>query len=133
MSRNFNKSLRLFGVNAAGLASKLCSFKKLISDLQPSLFFVEETKFQPPGKLKLDKYTIFEWNRKSSGGHDQAGGGLALGCLSELQPVWVRDGGEEVEALSINIFLKKITIRCVVAYGCQESGLNEKKIKFLWG
>ena len=76
------------------------------------------------------EYTIFELTRSITGGPGQVGRGLALWCLRDLHPVWMRDGGDEVEALSINIFLKKITIRCCVAYRCQESALNEKKIKY---
>ena len=43
-SKNFRKNLRFLGVNAAGLQSKLFSFKKVLSDLKPSVFFIEETK-----------------------------------------------------------------------------------------
>ena len=56
----FNKSFRLLGVNAAGLKSKLTSFKKVLTDLQPSIFFVEETKYRDEGKLKFDNYVVFE-------------------------------------------------------------------------
>ena len=58
------------------------------------------------------------------------GGGLALGCLKELRPVWVREGADNVEALSVEIFVKKMIIRCVVAYGCQENDLVERKEAF---
>ena len=58
------------------------------------------------------------------------GGGLALGVAKELNPVWVREGEELVEALSVEISLKKLKIRCCAAYGPQESDLLEKKEKF---
>ena len=48
------------GVNAAGLRPKVLTFKKTLSELQPSVFFVEETKLRDAGKLKLDNYVIFE-------------------------------------------------------------------------
>ena len=48
-------------------------------------------------------------------------GGLAIGCLEELKPVWVRDGGDSVEAMSIEVSIKDIKIRCCAAYGCQEN------------
>ena len=114
--QNISKSLRFLGVNSAGLRSKLFTFKKIISELKPSVFFCEETKFKDTGKLKIDNYVIFELVRKN-----RDGGGLALGCDKSLKPVWVREGDEEVEALSVDIFVKSMKIRCCVAYGCQEN------------
>ena len=64
--------------------------------------------------LKLDNYHIFELVRQSKDG----GGGLALGCLHELQPAWVLEGDDQVEALSVEIYLKNMKIRCCVAYNC---------------
>ena len=92
------------------------TFKKVISELRPSVFFLEETKYKDAGKFKLDNYEIFELVRESRDG----GGGLALGCLKELRPAWVREGDDQVEALSVDIYVKSMKIRCCVAYGCQE-------------
>ena len=114
------------GVNSAGLNSKLFTFKKVLSELVPSVFFIQETKFKDIGHLKLDNYVIFEKVRANKDG----GGGLALGCVPELKPVWVREGPNDVEALSVNIFLRKLKIRCCVAYGCQESEAVERKDAF---
>ena len=120
------KSVRFLGVNTAGLKSKLTSFKKVLNDLQPSVFFLEETKYQESGRLKIgNNFHIYELNRQ-----DKKGGGLALGCLKELNPVWVREGNDLVEALSVEIFLKSMKIRCCVAYGPQENSPNEKKEAF---
>ena len=124
-NKNITKSLRLVGVNAAGLGNKLFTFKKMLSELKPSVFFVEETKFKEEGKLKLDNFVIFELVRET-----KEGGGLALGCVKELNPVLVRKGDDEVEAMSVDISVKTMRIRCVVAYGCQENSLVEKKNKF---
>ena len=112
-------------MNAAGLKSKLNTFKKVLKELQPSVFFVQESKYKEEGKLKLDNFEIFESVRES-----RDGGGLVLGCLRELDPVLVSKGDEEVEAMSVDISVKKMRIRCCVAYGCQENSLLEKKVKF---
>ena len=104
------------GVNAAGLRSKINTFKKVLIDLQPSVFFIEESKYRTIGQLKLNNFIIFELVRQN-----KEGGGLALGCAKELQPVWLREGDDQVEALSVEIVLKTMKIRCVVAYGCQET------------
>ena len=124
--KTVKKSIRFLGVNAAGLKSKMTSFKKILNDLKPAVFFIEETKYQESGKIKLgNNFQIYELLRQ-----DRKGGGLALGCLKELNPVWVREGNDMVEALSVEIFLKDITIRCCVAYGPQENSSLEKKDAF---
>ena len=79
--------MRFLGVNANGLRSKLRTFKKVLIKLKPSVFFVEESKYKASGRLKLENYIIFELIRQT-----RAGGGLALGCAKELQPVWLREG-----------------------------------------
>ena len=124
-NKNISKSLRLVGVYCAGLSNKLFTFKKMVAELKPSVFFLEETKYKEEGKLKLDNFVIFELVRES-----KEGGGLALGWVTELNPVLVRKGDEGVEAMSVDIFVKTMRIRCVVAYGCQENSLVERKNKF---
>ena len=115
------------GVNSAGLKSKLSSFKKVLTDLKPSVFLIEETKFKEAGHIKIgNEFMIYELVRQSANG----GGGLALGCLKELNPCWVSEGNDQVEALSVDIFLKNIKIRCCVAYGPQESDNSERKDAF---
>ena len=113
-------------MNAAGLRPKILTFKKVIKELMPAVFFIEETKYKDTGRIKLANYDIFELVRESKDG----GGGLALGCLKELQPAWVREGDDLVEALSVEIWLKNMKIRCCVAYGCQETEAIERKEAF---
>ena len=120
------KSIRFLGVNANGLKSRMFTFKKVLRDLKPAVFFVEETKHKEEGTLKLDSFTIFELTRESRDG----GGGLALGVVNELCPVLVRKGNDNVEVFSINIFVKSMGIRCCIAYGCQETSNVEKKNNF---
>ena len=115
------------GVIAAVLGSRLLSFNKLISEQQPSIFFVEEAKFRSEGKLKLHNYKVFELVRENN-----CGGGIALGVKCEKNPFWVGDGGQDVEALSILISVKAMKIRCCVAYGCQENFDLREKIVFAY-
>ena len=117
--------MRFLGVNAAGLKSKLLSFNKVLTELNPSVFFVEETKMKYEGRLKLENYIVFEKNRQ-----DRNGGGLALGCIKDLNPVWVREGEGDIEALSVEISVKNMKIRCCVAYGFQENENIDKKNNF---
>jgi hypothetical protein len=91
-----------------------------LAELKPSVFYIEETKFIDVGKLKIEcNSTIFELVRKCK----DAGGGLVLGCDKQLHPVWVREGDDTVEALSVEISVNEMRIRCCVAYGCQENDL----------
>ena len=94
--------------------------------MKPSVFFIEETKYKDSGKFKIDGYVIYELVRENRDGGD----GLALGVIEERHPAWVRYGDDKVEALSVNIVLKNIKIRCCVAYGCQESSQIKKKELF---
>ena len=125
-TRNISKTLRFMGVNSAGLRSKLPTFKKIIRELDPSMFFVQETKFKEEGKIKISDYVIFEKVRNAKNN----GGGLAIGCKPDLNPVWVREGEEDLETLSVNIFVKNLKIRCCTGYGYQEGEIKEKKDAF---
>ena len=64
-AKTFHKSLRLLEVNSAGLKCKLTTYKKIMSELKPSIFFIEETKYKETGRIKLENYVIFELVRKS--------------------------------------------------------------------
>ena len=70
------------GVNANGLKSKLNTFKKVLFDLQPSIFFIQESKYKTTGRLKFENFELFEMVRKN-----KDGGGLAIGCQKELKPI----------------------------------------------
>ena len=118
----------MIGVNSAGLTSKLSSFDYLLSSLEPSIFFIEETKMKSQGRIKTknsQKYQIFELLRKN-----KCGGGIAIGALEDLNPVWIAEGDDEVEVLVIQIEVQQFPIRCIGAYGPQEKDKIERKLKF---
>ena len=102
------------------------TFKKVVDSLNPSIAFIEETKYKEEGKLKLDNYIIFELVRESGDG----GGGLAIACTEDLKPVMTRKGNDEAEALTVEISVEKMKIKCVAGYGPQENCLKENKLKF---
>ena len=78
------------------------------------------------GGLKLNGFRVFEQVRTKQDG----GGGLALGCSIKLSPVLTRCGGDQVEALSVNIKLQQIQILCCNAYGPQNNDSNLNKDSF---
>ena len=59
-----------------------------------------------------------------------AGGGLLLAVIQDLSPALVRDGGTEVEAITVDITVKQMQIVCSTAYGPQENDSKEKRVNF---
>ena len=115
----------VIGINANGIMSKLLSLNHLITELTPSVICLQETKLRKAGKIKINGYTIFELVRKSS-----SGGGLATMVKSELKPVWVSEGDDEVELLVIEVHIQDLPIRIINAYGPQECDTIERKSAF---
>lgn len=113
------------GVNANGIRSKFLSFKKVLTDLEPAIFFIEETKLKEKQRFKVENYEVFEKPRD-----EKDGGGLIIGCKPELSPFLVREASEPVEAFSIDIHVNQFKIRCCIAYGCQETAKEEEKSEF---
>ena len=68
----------------------------------PAILSLQETKFQVAGKHNLDGYIAYEHLRTEK----TAGGGIFMAILKNLQPALVRDGGDRVEALTIDITVK---------------------------
>ena len=104
----FTSNLSFYGVNSAGLLSKLPSFNNVLKSLMPTVFFIEETKLKKQGRIKTQetqKYQIFELNRTSKNG-----GGLAIGALDAVNPVWIREGNDEVEILVVDISVNVLKI-----------------------
>ena len=101
-SSKVKSSLCFVGINSAGLSSKLESFDALLNSINPSVFFIQETKLKQQGKIKTEqskKYQIFELNRK-----EKAGGGLAIGALDEVKPVWISEGDDNLEILVVELY-----------------------------
>ena len=128
VNKRKEKILKVIGVNAAGLMSKIDSFEKLLSDEQPSIFCIQETKNKKSNKIRTESsksFTIYELNRK-----DRNGGGLCIGVLNDLHPAWVAQGDDEVECLAVEVWVEDFPIRVVTAYGPQLGDPLIKKQKF---
>ena len=65
---------------------------------------LQEAKFQVSGKHKLDGYIIYEHLRT----HKTAGGGILLAVVKDLNRALVSDGCDDVEALTVDICVKKM-------------------------
>ena len=138
--RNTNmvgKSIVIVGINAAGITHKMDSFDKLLFDLQPSIWMMQETKLKvsnPRMKANnLNNYQVFELRRektKEEGGKGLSGGGLAIGALHDLKPVLVRQGNDDVECMTVQITTGLTTFRCMVGYGPQKDDSPDRKQGF---
>ena len=121
-----NKDLTIVGLNAAGVTSKIDSFDKVLFDVMPSVWMMQETKrkqYSPQlTSQNLNNYQIFELKREKSkldGGKGLSGGGLAIGVLHDLKPVLVRQGDDDSECLSLQVTVSTQNILCVTGYGPQ--------------
>ena len=92
----------------------------------PAILSLQETKFQVAGKHNLDGYIAYEHIITEK----TAGGGIFMAILKNLQPALVRDGGDGVEALTVDITVNKIKISCTTAYRPQEKDPKDKKDAF---
>ena len=93
-NKNKKTKLRLVGVNANGIKSKMISFQRMISELNPGVFFLQETKLRKEGHLENEvdlasQYKIYEHLRKA-----KSGGGLAIGVAKELNSAWLCEGDD---------------------------------------
>ena len=101
------------------------TIKKAVRDTGASIWMMQETKCTVKGKLMLDGFITYEHLRTKGDW-----GGLALSARTELSPAFVRDGGEEVEALTVDIQVRQMTLSCTTAYGPQENADIKKKTAF---
>ena len=122
----YNKNFKWIGNNIAGAQSKWATLKRLIRIKSPAILTLQETKFQIAGKHRLDGYVVYEHLRTEK----TAGGGILMAIMQELSPAFVRDGGDYVEALTVDITVKQMQIACTTAYGPQEKDSKDKKSRF---
>ena len=122
--KTYMKSLVAVGVNPAGARSKWSTWMKVIRETGASLWFMQETKC-PTKQLKMENYVVYEKVREKS-----KGGGVAIAAIKDLNPVLVSEGIGEVEAITIEVHPKKITIVCTSSYGPQKQADSEIKQQF---
>ena len=126
--KNKSKSLKIFGINCAGLMSKIKSFEKVLIDENPSVFCLQETKLKKPNQIRTDStrnYTLYELHRKQS-----KGGGLCIGIHKDLRSVWISEGDDEVECLAVEVWVDDFPLRIFTGYGPQLSDSVKRKQKF---
>ena len=65
----------------------------------PSILTLQEKKFQVAGRHNIDGYFFYEHLRSEK----TAGGEIFMAVVKELNPSLVMDGGDDVEALTVDI------------------------------
>ena len=123
-----HNNLKIFGINAAGIKSKLKSFDEVISRLKPHIWMIEETKLKPHEKITggcLEEFQVYYLSRQNS-----QGGGVALGINKMLESTLISSGDDDIEVISVLVIVGDMPIRVIAAYGVQENASKEKKIRF---
>ena len=123
-----NGPFKLFGINCAGIKSKMKTFNEVLKKVQPKVWTMQETKLKSNETMSceaLSSYQIYSRNRQES-----QGGGIAIGVDKDLKSTLIKEGEMETEAISVKIFLKDLEIRVITGYGPQENALKIQKERF---
>ena len=123
-----NGLFKLFGINCAGIKSKITTFNEVLKRVQPKIWTLQETKLKNNESISceaLGSYQVYYRNRQES-----QGGGIALGVDKDLKSTLVKEGENDTEAISVKVSLKDIELRVITAYGPQENDLKVKKENF---
>ena len=118
--------MTIFGTNANGILSKKDSLVSNIHQLQPAVFFIQESKVSRKGQLKIENYEIFEVVRPNCPG----GGSILTGIHKNLSPVFISGGEDDIELLIVQAKVGCADIRCYNGYGPQENCKIEERITF---
>ena len=113
-------------MNPDGARSKMTTIKKFIRESKATIITIQETKYSQKGRMNFDGFYTCE-NFRSN----KEGGGVALSALKELSPAFVCDGGNNVEAITVDIHLKTMALSVTSAYGPQNNALESKTKAFL--
>ena len=127
-SKLISTTLKIFAANAAGIKSKYKSFENVLTSLKPQIFMLQETKLTVNEVIKCEAskdFQVYYLNRQN-----RQGGGLAVGIENNIESTLIREGDDNIEALSIQIILKQLPVRIIVGYGPQENDNIDKKTQF---
>ena len=125
-----NLLINILGINSAGILSKLDSFDHWLKESNPQIFSIQETKVQNTGQVQsktLDSYQLYELIRDNNPGQ---GGGLCIGVSKDLPSCLLREGGQEVECLSVQVQVGQQEVVVVNGYGPQMVASQVKKEQF---
>ena len=96
-----------------------CSFKKL------NLEDLAESKLQVALNILGSSCTVQKKLLR-----EKRGEGLAIGVLNTLEPSWISKGNDDIETITVEIWLQGFPVRLVCGYGPQENDTKVKKEGF---
>ena len=107
------------GTNCNGIMKKVDSLLNNISLFSPGIFFLQETRVNKKGTLKIPNYYIFETIREN-----KDGGSLITGVHENLSPVLIFEDNQ-LEILVVQVIISQYACRFINAYGPQEGSWSE--------
>ena len=109
------------------------SLEHVLSVEKPSAIFLQETRLKRPGRIKTPSSSIYTWyelHRTDKAEKGEGGGGLAIGVVNYLEPSWISEGGDDAEAITVEIWVEGFPVRLVCGYGPQECDSKDRKDSF---
>ena len=122
--------LKLIGINANAIMGKIDTFENWLSHFLPDIFTIQETKVGTSGQIKsknMNLYQLYEQIRTVNPG---LGGGLCVGVHKKLPSTILREGGEEVECISVQVEIGQQEMVVVCGYGPQLYSSPARKEQF---
>ena len=115
--------------NINGIKTKIESLKRIITEEEPTVIGITETRLKKDEKLKIEGYKIKRVDRKTQGG-----GGVLLAYKKSLKNVTVVVREEDVneEMLWIKIDNGKAKTRIGIIYMPQENEVKVEEIKSIY-
>ena len=122
--------MTILGINANKILSKIDSFDHWVKEKCPAIFVIQETKVSSIGQIQseeINKYKLYEKIRVEN---PALGGGLCIGVSKNLPSALLREGGEEVECMTVHVEVGLQEMVIVCGYGPQENAGLSKKVLF---
>ena len=122
--------MNILGVNAAGILGKIDSFENWLKVKMPAIFSIQETKVSRKGLIQCESTNTFQLYEQIRLVNPGAGGGLCVAVAQELPSALLREGGDEVECISVQVQVGQQSLVFVCGYGPQLSASPARKEQF---
>ena len=96
-------AMTILGVNANKILNKLDSLENWLKEKSPAIFLIQETKVPSIGQIQTattSQYQMYEQIREVN---PSLGGGLCVGVTKDLPSSLLREGGDNVECISVQV------------------------------
>ena len=121
--------MTFLGINANKILNKIDSFENWVKEKSPAVFIIQETKVPSIGQIQTNNTKQYQFYKQIRLSNPALGGGLCIGVTRELHSTLLRDGGEEVECLTVQLEVGQQELVVVCGYGPQEnSGICKKEL-----